>query len=308
MNSIVVESGSWNAYSHLPCSTDEARRIVANELGPWEPCRRVCMRTIFQLVGAYQLSDETATHTIVLLDRFLAARIQDHSRIHESDSRIHHETAFESKLCLKGMPECFAGCCFLLATKFREIESPCIRDIARILASSCPEQIRQCENEVLECISWELHATTGSTHSIFLVASISRADLFAFYSLRCRGGASQPLRLRCRWRAPTTRANRLPPAPLPPPPRHAAPLLPRPRCRIHHHLAAHAGGARRRGRSSGADGGRRRAVRGASVRGAAVGDAGGRDGWPVMCSGRRNIGGAMTVIYHSVGPSALLIC
>ena len=185
MSNIVAVIGSCTEYSHLSGSSDKARHILSKELGVWEPCRRACISTILLLVDAYQVTDETAAHTIVLLDRFLATQIQDAPDIQRAESRTHRENAFGSKSGLKGTDECYAAACFLLATKFREIESPCIRDIARIIASTCPEKIGLCETEVLECISWELHATTGLVmlNFDFSKSSFSLVDLFTIYSL-----------------------------------------------------------------------------------------------------------------------------
>jgi hypothetical protein len=182
----IAELGSCIDYSHLSCSSDEARNLVAKQLGMWEACRRVCMSTILQLVDAYQVTNEAAAHTIVLLDKFLATQIQDVSVNRRSEFRQLHETALETKLCLKGMDQCFAAACFLLVTKFREVESPCIRDIARILALNCPEKIRLCENEVLECISWDLHTTTGLivlNFDFFSIIVLTRRFLYTICSL-----------------------------------------------------------------------------------------------------------------------------
>jgi hypothetical protein len=126
---------------------DLARETVSKKGDECASWRRTSTNIIIQLVHAYSVTDETAAHAITLLDRFLAANLESSAR----DSGVWDK------------PDCYAIACFLLATKFKDVHSPCISDLVRIVRPPRPEElILQCEEEVLSSIGWALHVTTGA--------------------------------------------------------------------------------------------------------------------------------------------------
>jgi hypothetical protein len=124
--------------------------------------RRTAMNTVIQLVHAYRIKDETAAHAMALVDRFLAANL-------ETSSRAGVDSASDSGIWDKS--DCYAIACFLLATKFKNVSSPCIADLMRIVGTPWPEEvILRCEEEVLSSIGWALHVTTGAATSCHFVS------------------------------------------------------------------------------------------------------------------------------------------
>jgi hypothetical protein len=140
-------SQSIDAALKLSRCVDLARETVSKKADECASWRRTSTNIIIQLVQAYSVTDETAAHAITLLDRFLAANLESRARGSE----------------IWGKPDCYAIACFFLATKFKDVCSPCISDLVRIVRPPRPEElILQCEEDVLSSIGWELHVTTGA--------------------------------------------------------------------------------------------------------------------------------------------------
>ncbi len=153
----IVKSGfsrSIHVATSLSTCVDIARETVCNKLEVCATWRRTATNIIIQLVQAYHVKDETAAHAITLLDRFLAANL-------ERSSLVPFEPTSDSEIWDK--PGRYAIACFLLATKFKDVCSPCIADLVRMVRPPLlEEQILQCEEEVLSSIGWVLHVTTGA--------------------------------------------------------------------------------------------------------------------------------------------------
>ena len=139
-------SSSLGTVINLSEPVDNARHALLRELGHWGAWRRKAMSTILHLAGAYNVKDETAAHAMSLLDRFLAANLSEFN--------------LSSEIWNKS--DCFATACFLLATKFKDVTSPCTRDLVRVVRLPWPEEhIGRCEGQILCSIEWALHMTTG---------------------------------------------------------------------------------------------------------------------------------------------------
>jgi hypothetical protein len=133
---------------------DHARELVCKNLGKCASWRRRGMNTVMLLVQRYGAKDETAAHALALLDRFLAANIE----------LISHDqkTVTIPAGGIRDKADCYAIACYLIATKFKDVCSPCIDDLMRIVRPNWPkEHILQCEERVLSSIDWDLHVTTG---------------------------------------------------------------------------------------------------------------------------------------------------
>ena len=109
--------------------------------------RQIGLDKIIQLLNAYQAKDDTVAFAISIFDRWLA-------------SDLHNETA--DKHALTDACECYAMACFLIAMKFREVESPALLDMAH--DGWLPAHIASCEQEVLFSLDWNVHSTTGIDH------------------------------------------------------------------------------------------------------------------------------------------------
>ncbi len=137
----------------LSSSVDHAREYVGIRLHVCADWRLEGVTTIQDLVDSYHSKDETAAHAVVLLDRFIAAKLctsaQPANGVFGSTG-IHHKA------------ECFAIAAFMLATKFKDSASPCLDDLAHLARPPWPkDQIMKCEELVLAAIDWDLHVTTG---------------------------------------------------------------------------------------------------------------------------------------------------
>ncbi len=154
-----------SAAIELSRSVDLARQSVCENIEACANWRRTAMNTVVHLVNTYGIKDETAAHAMSLIDRFLAANLG------ASSARADVDSASDSGIWVKS--DCYAIACFLLATKFKNVRSPCIEDLMRIVGTPWPEEvILRCEEEVLSSIGWALHVTTGAATSChFLPAS-----------------------------------------------------------------------------------------------------------------------------------------
>jgi hypothetical protein len=143
-------SRRMNVALKLSRCVDLAREAISKRIQGCASWRRSGMNIIIHLVHAYGIQDEIAAHSIVLLDRFLAANLEGSARAGFDPAGIW------------GKSSCYAIACFLLATKFKGVCSPCITDLVHIARPPWSEEtILQCEEEVLSSISWSLHVTTG---------------------------------------------------------------------------------------------------------------------------------------------------
>ena len=156
----IVSDKVWNRTTPRPSSVDLNELIATLRFsGPVDCCRsrvgcrpeaknarRAGVNVIIELVHAYATQDETAAHAIVLFDRYLSAEI--------SQNRSPDLLCSDIESC--------AVACFLITTKFREVSSPCLSDLSRLMFGRCTtEQIVASEVEVLTALQWDLCASTG---------------------------------------------------------------------------------------------------------------------------------------------------
>ena len=171
-NSFSVDSSLARGFDvavQLSEPIDIARYSVLQAIrwcGTW---RRTAIYTILHLADAYNVNNETAAHAMSLLDRFLAANLVESDRF----------------LAIWNKADCFATSCFLLATKFKDVRSPCASDLVRVVRLQwSEEQIELCEGQILCSIDWALHATTGDSSlckPVSQQAPVSRQDWLLVY-------------------------------------------------------------------------------------------------------------------------------
>ncbi len=144
----------------LAVAPDRARASVQDRLDRCGEWRLTGSSKIIELVSVYGMEDETAVHAMTFLDRFIEAKLSESGCPNLTDA-LHRS-------------ECIAIACFLLATKMKEISSPCVRTLLDEIGSSCTaEEILLSEQAVLTTLDWDLHSTTG----------LSQPLLFALHSL-----------------------------------------------------------------------------------------------------------------------------
>ncbi len=145
----------------LSVFVDKDRQVVRENLKFCSRWREKAVSTVILLGEIYRVNDPILAYTIVLQDRFLAAVILGHGK----EAGTHSETLTLVEKCNNA--QSISAACFVLANKFVGSSSPRIKDIVRVLRFECsPAEIESSEEEVLKCIDWSLHFTTGQTLQI----------------------------------------------------------------------------------------------------------------------------------------------
>ena len=142
-------------------AVDIARLTVQENLATCGQWRKATLNTVIFLAQSYRSQDETTALAIVLVDKFLA------SRIHRRNDQTMPSTAAHTRSSENlGIPELHASACFVIATKMKNSESPCFADVLRLVRpSSNIAELGACEEDVLETVGWDVHATTGEAYS-----------------------------------------------------------------------------------------------------------------------------------------------
>jgi hypothetical protein len=139
----------------LSPETDHARHIIHCHLDKCSSWRSDSVKIIIALFERYEISDETVTYAITLLDRFLAVNVDTDYKRQNQKSKISGG--------IWDKAECYAIACYLIATKFKDVCAPCIRDLYSIVQPTWPNEfVVQCEEDVLTSIDWALCANTGA--------------------------------------------------------------------------------------------------------------------------------------------------
>jgi hypothetical protein len=127
-------------------SLDTAEMFVACPvLGPQNmgvdviPHRQSAANVLVQLASVYEVAADTLVHALVLLDRYIAAKLS--------------AMTVES---LTGE----AAACFMISVKLREVAHPLIEDICQIIGIGC-QQLRHSEAIVLQSLDWDIRAVSG---------------------------------------------------------------------------------------------------------------------------------------------------
>ena len=136
-----------------------AALFTALEKGKMTADRQVGVDKILQLLDAYQAKDDTVALAVSIFDRWLASdeNERDETAQNDFDKKIRDGTAQNDFM------QCCATACFLIAMKLREVTSPALVHLTNGIWS--PAHIASCEIEVMFSLNWNVHSTTGATHT-----------------------------------------------------------------------------------------------------------------------------------------------
>jgi hypothetical protein len=124
---------------------DDSRKTVHALLHQDFGSRELGIATIVKLAEIYELSDEIAGHSFILLDRYLSIS----TKRNNTDD-------------IKRKMEAVSMACVLLICKLKGGSGPALEDLARFSSFRCSqEEIRKLEENLLGVVGWDLHVQSG---------------------------------------------------------------------------------------------------------------------------------------------------
>jgi hypothetical protein len=106
--------------------------------------REEATEVLLHLADAYETSESTLIHSLILMDRF-ASKVMEKPNAQSLD---------QSTMTLAAIAS------FMISAKLREVLHPCIRDMEQLTACS-GEQLCDAEKMLISALEWDVNAITG---------------------------------------------------------------------------------------------------------------------------------------------------